>query len=502
MKRSPLCGRNFEYFSEDPLPGRRAGRRRSSTASSRQGVGTSVKHFAANNQETDRLRVGRRGRRADAARDLPAGVRAGRHGVPAVDGDVLLQQGQRHVRVGEPVAAHRGAARGVGLRGARGVRLGRGPRPGRRARGRAGPGDAAQPAAQPRAGRRGGPRRGGVGRGPRRPASAPCSSWWTRACPSSSWTRQFDADAHHALARAAAAESVVLLKNDGALLPLRRRRPAIAVIGEFARTPRFQGAGSSQVNPTRVDAPSTSSPRPFARGRPFAAGFGIGDTGDDEALRAEAVDVAGRRRDRGHAARAARRRRVRGLRPHPHATCPPTSSPPCTRSRRPTRTSSSCSSTARPSSSARSRRTPRALLEAWLGGQAAGGGDRRRADRRGQPVRPAGRDHPAPARGQLLLPELPGRLPGRALRRGAVHRLPRLRRHAHRRRVPVRVRAVLHDVRAVRPERRDLGVRRRRQPRRRRSRSPSPTPDRSRARRSSRSTSATPRPRSPGRCAS
>ena len=50
----------------------------------------------------------------------------------------------------------------------------------------------------------------------------------------------FDADAHHALAREAAAQSVVLLVNDG-VLPL-TPDASIAVIGEFARTPRFQGA--------------------------------------------------------------------------------------------------------------------------------------------------------------------------------------------------------------------------------------------------------------------
>ena len=64
----------------------------------------------------------------------------------------------------------------------------------------------------------------------------------------------FDAGAHHALARSAAAECAVLLKNEDALLPLEPvAGETIAVIGEFARTPRFQGAGSSQVNPTRVD---------------------------------------------------------------------------------------------------------------------------------------------------------------------------------------------------------------------------------------------------------
>lgn len=64
--------------------------------------------------------------------------------------------------------------------------------------------------------------------------------------------REFDAAAHHALARRAAAESLVLLKNEGALLPL-AAGTKVAVIGDFAKNPRYQGAGSSMVNSTQVD---------------------------------------------------------------------------------------------------------------------------------------------------------------------------------------------------------------------------------------------------------
>ncbi len=63
--------------------------------------------------------------------------------------------------------------------------------------------------------------------------------------------KTFDVDAHHAIARQCAAESIVLLDNDG-ILPL-RAGAQVAIIGDFAKTPRYQGAGSSQVNPTKLE---------------------------------------------------------------------------------------------------------------------------------------------------------------------------------------------------------------------------------------------------------
>ena len=63
--------------------------------------------------------------------------------------------------------------------------------------------------------------------------------------------KTFDADAHHAIAKRCAGESIVLLENDG-VLPL-ANNAKVAVIGDFAKAPRYQGAGSSQVNPTKID---------------------------------------------------------------------------------------------------------------------------------------------------------------------------------------------------------------------------------------------------------
>ena len=62
--------------------------------------------------------------------------------------------------------------------------------------------------------------------------------------------KQFDIEVHHKLARKAAEESIVLLKNEDQILPL-KPGTKVAVIGDFAKTPRYQGAGSSLVNPTK-----------------------------------------------------------------------------------------------------------------------------------------------------------------------------------------------------------------------------------------------------------
>ena len=249
IKRSPLCGRNFEYYSEDPLLAGLLGAAHV-RGQQDQGVGASVKHFAANNQETDRMLVS-----ADADERtlreiyLPAFERIVTQAQPATvmcaynkvngvyaaqnrwlltgvlreewgfAGAVVSDWGAVH----DPVAA---LAAGLDLE-----MPGTGGLSAQRIVGavRAGELDeAAVDAAACRALALARPRR--------RPASG------------------FDADAHHALARQLACDCAVLLKNDGGALPLAGRGP-IAVVGEFARTPRYQGGGSSHINPTRVDTP-------------------------------------------------------------------------------------------------------------------------------------------------------------------------------------------------------------------------------------------------------
>lgn len=66
-------------------------------------------------------------------------------------------------------------------------------------------------------------------------------------------SREFSIDKHHELAERAAAESVVLLKNENHILPVGRDK-TVAIIGDFAKAPRYQGAGSSIVNPTRLES--------------------------------------------------------------------------------------------------------------------------------------------------------------------------------------------------------------------------------------------------------
>jgi len=302
IKRSPLCGRNFEYFSEDPLVSGVLGTALVEGIQSR-GVGASVKHFAANNQETDRLRVSadvdertlreiylpgfeRVVRQARpwtvmCAYNKLNGTYASEHiwllthllrGEWGFDGLVMSDWGAVHDRVAAVAAGlDLEMPPKLGVSDAQIV-----------AAVRSGDLDEEllEQAAtrvlqlvehtQPRAA-------GGAKPADGRPA--------------------FDADAHHALARAAAAECAVLLKNENDLLPL---QPAsgdtIGVIGEFARTPRYQGAGSSQVNPTRVDVALDELRAAISDNVEvaFAAGFRIGTTEHDEALADQALALAAR----------------------------------------------------------------------------------------------------------------------------------------------------------------------------------------------------------------
>ncbi len=293
IKRSPLCGRNFEYLSEDPLLSGVLGTAFVQGVQS-QGIGTSLKHYAANNQETDRVRVS-----ADVDERtlreiyLPAFERVVQQAQPwtvmcsynRVNGvhvsqdpwlltQVLREEwGFEGMVVSDWGAVHdRVAALAAGLDLEMPPQLGWSDR-------------ALVDAV----------RSGDLDEKLLDIAVTRVLSLVARS-PEAYDGEPVDHDAHHALARAAARECAVLLTNDG-LLPLDLPPgTTLAVIGEFARTPRFQGAGSSQVNPTRVDVALDELRAGVPDGVEvvFAAGFGLAAEQDDETLADEAVALAGR----------------------------------------------------------------------------------------------------------------------------------------------------------------------------------------------------------------
>lgn len=105
--------------------------------------------------------------------------------------------------------------------------------------------------------------------------------------------KEFDKEAHHRLARKAAAQSIVMLKNDVdpvPVLPL-KEGTRVALIGDFAKTPRYQGAGSSMVNPTKVETMAEKiSEYPLIC---LGCAEGYRRTGEaDEELKKAALDLA------------------------------------------------------------------------------------------------------------------------------------------------------------------------------------------------------------------
>ncbi|MFK3668787.1 glycoside hydrolase family 3 C-terminal domain-containing protein [Leifsonia aquatica] len=291
IKRSPLCGRNFEYLSEDPIVSGRLGSALVRGLQS-QGVGASLKHFAANNQETDRMRVSadvdERPLREIYLRGFQRVVQDAQpwtvmcsynriNGVYASEDPWLLTKVLRDEwGFDGVVVSDWGAVNDRVSALAAGLDLEM-PSSG-------GVTDAQLVAAV---------RDGSLDESVLDTGAQRVIDLVQKAVDNADADASYDVDAHHALAREVAGRSIVLLKNDGVLPLAAEAGRRIAVVGEFARTPRYQGAGSSQIVPTRLDN-ALDEIRALAGDAEvtFAAGYALGAEGDAAALTAEAVAAA------------------------------------------------------------------------------------------------------------------------------------------------------------------------------------------------------------------
>ncbi|MBM6696277.1 glycoside hydrolase family 3 C-terminal domain-containing protein [Bifidobacterium pullorum subsp. saeculare] len=287
IKRNPLGGRCFEYWSEDPyLAGHTAVGIVKGVQS--KGVGTSLKHFAANNQETDRLRI--------SATISPRAMR-----------EIYLPAFEYIVKTAQPwtVMCSYNKINGVfssqnrwlltdvlrGEWGFKGIVMSDwGAVSDRVAALNAGLNLEMPPSntdnqivAAVKDGRTPATQLDEMAQG--------MVDLVAKARPAMSRDGyRYDVDAHNEVARQAAVESMVLLKNEDATLPV-AKGAKIAVIGEFARTPRYQGAGSSLINPTKLTS-FLDAIEERGVAADFAPGFTLDDAAQDPALTEQAVTAA------------------------------------------------------------------------------------------------------------------------------------------------------------------------------------------------------------------
>lgn len=250
IKRSPLCGRNFEYFSEDGLL---AGEMAAAFINGVQskGIGTSLKHYAANNQETRRMTVNavvdERTLRETYLLPFEIAVKKAQpwtimnsynrlNGTYAAENKWLLTDVLRDDWGYEGVVITDWGAeneRVPGLIAGQEIEM---------------------------------PTSSGIGtklivdavnNGELDEAILDAAvdkiiELTKKAEPVLGGTYTYDSDEHHNIAREIASQCMVLMKNDNNLLPL-KKDAKVALIGEMAHTPRYQGAGSSLINPIRLD---------------------------------------------------------------------------------------------------------------------------------------------------------------------------------------------------------------------------------------------------------
>lgn len=291
IKRSPLGGRNFEYFSEDPLLSTQMATGHIQGVQS-QGVGTSLKHFAVNNQEERRMSidavVDERTLREIYLASFEGAVKDGQpwtvmcsynkvNGTYAGENEWLLtdilkdEWGHEGLVVSDWGAVNeRADALAAGLE----LEM---------------------------------PTSGGIGerkvidavesgRLPLDKLDRAVERLLTlifNAVDQKQDGATYNKDEHHQLARKVAAESMVLLKNEEGILPLGREGD-VAIIGAFARKPRFQGGGSSHINPTKVDDIVEEMTQVAGESVTFsyAPGYRIEVDDVDETLMHEAVQAA------------------------------------------------------------------------------------------------------------------------------------------------------------------------------------------------------------------
>ncbi|HND93761.1 MAG TPA: glycoside hydrolase family 3 C-terminal domain-containing protein [Anaerolineales bacterium] len=294
MKRSPLNGRNFEYFSEDPfLAGELAANFINGIQS--KGVGTSLKHYAANNQEFQRFSISAEiDERTLREIYLPAFEKAVKQAQPwtvmcsynKVNGTFASEHHQLLTEILKEewgfeglVVSDWGAVRNrvSALKAGLDWEM-------------PGPQDLRVKAVVEAV------RSGDLSESTLDESVRRILRIVFKAKETAKGNDTFDVDAHHELASKIATEGVVLLKNDG-LLPLKDHQH-IAVIGRSAETAHFQGGGSSHINPTKVAMPykelqarAENAELTYAEGYPTDNSFQQGMI-DDAVKLAQSADVA------------------------------------------------------------------------------------------------------------------------------------------------------------------------------------------------------------------